>query len=110
MNNLLSDRINNLATSQTLAMAALARELKAQGIGNIVSGMIGGLPVTSVIVRSSANVNSGAKTKMSTIYHGIFLLLSFAFIPFLLNLIPKTALAAILIYTGYKLAKPSVFK
>jgi len=86
------------------------RELKAQGIGNIVSGMIGGLPVTSVIVRSSANVNSGAKTKMSTIYHGIFLLLSFAFIPFLLNLIPKTALAAILIYTGYKLAKPSVFK
>ena len=86
------------------------RELKAQGIGNIVSGMIGGLPVTSVIVRSSANVNSGAKTKMSTIYHGILLLLSFAFIPFLLNLIPKTALAAILIYTGYKLAKPSVFK
>lgn len=86
------------------------RELKAQGIGNIVSGMIGGLPVTSVIVRSSANVNSGAKTKMLTIYHGILLLLSFAFIPFLLNLIPKTALAAILIYTGYKLAKPSVFK
>lgn len=86
------------------------RELKAQGLGNIVSGLIGGLPVTSVIVRSSANVNSGAKTKMSTIYHGIFLLLSFAFIPFLLNLIPKTALAAILIYTGYKLAKPSLFK
>ena len=86
------------------------RELKAQGLGNIVSGLVGGLPVTSVIVRSSANVNAGAKTKMSTIYHGILLLLSFAFIPFLLNLIPKTALAAILIYTGYKLAKPSVFK
>jgi MFS superfamily sulfate permease-like transporter len=86
------------------------RELKAQGIGNIVSGLIGGLPVTSVIVRSSANVNSGAKTKMSTIYHGILLLLSVAFIPFLLNMIPKTALAAILIFTGYKLAKPSLFK
>ena len=66
------------------------RELKAQGLGNIVSGLVGGLPVTSVIVRSSANVNAGAKTKMSTIYHGILLLLSFAFIPFLLNLIPKT--------------------
>lgn len=86
------------------------RELKAQGIGNLVSGLIGGIPVTSVIVRSSANVNSGAKTKMSTIYHGIFLLLSVAFIPFLLNLIPKSALAAILIFTGYKLAKPSLFK
>ncbi len=86
------------------------RELKAQGLGNIISGLIGGLPVTSVIVRSSANVNAGAKTKMSTIYHGILLLLSFAFIPFLLNLIPKATLAAILIFTGYKLAKPSLFK
>ncbi|HNC39287.1 MAG TPA: solute carrier family 23 protein, partial [Chitinophagaceae bacterium] len=86
------------------------RELKAQGLGNIVSGMLGGLPVTSVIVRSSANVNAGAKTKMSTIYHGTLLLLSFAFIPFLLNMIPKAALAAILIFTGYKLAKPALFK
>lgn len=86
------------------------RELKAQGLGNIISGLIGGLPVTSVIVRSSANVNAGAKTKMSTIYHGILLLLSFAFIPFLLNLIPKATLAAILIFTGYKLAKLSLFK
>jgi MFS superfamily sulfate permease-like transporter len=86
------------------------RELKAQGLGNILSGLIGGLPVTSVIVRSSANVNAGAKTKMSTIYHGIFLLLSIAFIPAILNFIPKAALAAILIYTGYKLAKPSLFK
>ena len=85
------------------------RELKAQGIGNILSGMIGGLPVTSVIVRSSANVNSGAKTKMSTIYHGILLLLCVAFIPHLLNHIPKAALAAILIFTGYKLAKPALF-
>lgn len=86
------------------------RELKAQGLGNIVSGLIGGLPVTSVIVRSSANVNAGAKTKMSAIYHGALLLLCVAFIPVILNLIPKAALAAILIFTGYKLAKPSIFK
>jgi MFS superfamily sulfate permease-like transporter len=86
------------------------RELKAQGLGNLISGLIGGLPVTSVIVRSSANVNAGAKTKMSAIYHGILLLLSIAFIPVVLNLIPKAALAAILIFTGYKLAKPSLFK
>lgn len=86
------------------------RELKAQGLGNIISGLLGGLPVTSVIVRSSANVNAGAKTKLATIYHGIFLLLSFAFIPFILNMIPKASLAAILIFTGYKLAKPALFK
>lgn len=86
------------------------RELKAQGLGNIVSGLIGGLPVTSVIVRSSANVNAGAKTKMSTILHGLLLLLFVAFIPAILNLIPKTVLAAILIFTGYKLAKPTLFK
>jgi MFS superfamily sulfate permease-like transporter len=86
------------------------RELKAQGLGNLISGLIGGLPVTSVIVRSSANVNAGAKTKMSTIYHGILLLLCVSFIPVLLNKIPNAALAAILIYTGYKLAKPSLFK
>lgn len=86
------------------------RELKAQGIGNMISGLIGGLPITSVIVRSSANVNAGARSKMSAIYHGILLLLCVAFIPALLNLIPKAALAAVLIYTGYKLAKPSLFK
>ncbi|MEO6611530.1 MAG: SulP family inorganic anion transporter [Chitinophagaceae bacterium] len=86
------------------------RELKAQGLGNIISGLVGGLPVTSVIVRSSANVNAGAKTKLSTIYHGILLLLSFAFIPFVLNMIPKASLAAILIFTGYKLAKPALFR
>ena len=86
------------------------RELKAQGVGNLLSGLIGGLPLTSVIVRSSANVNAGAKTKMSAIYHGVFLLLSVAFIPGLLAYIPFSALAAILIYTGYKLAKPSLFK
>jgi MFS superfamily sulfate permease-like transporter len=87
-----------------------SRELKAQGLGNIISGLIGGLPVTSVIVRSSANVNAGAKTKMSAIYHGMLLLLCVAFIPVLLNKIPNAALAAILIYTGYKLAKPSLFR
>jgi MFS superfamily sulfate permease-like transporter len=86
------------------------RELKAQGIGNMISGLIGGLPITSVIVRSSANVNAGAKSKMSTVYHGLFLLLSVAFIPALLNHIPKAALAAVLIYTGYKLAKPALFR
>ncbi|MFN0083036.1 MAG: SulP family inorganic anion transporter [Ferruginibacter sp.] len=86
------------------------RELVAQGVGNIVSGMLGGLPLTSVIVRSSANVNSGAKTKMSTIFHGILILVCVAFLPGVLNLIPKAALAAILIFTGYKLAKISIFK
>ncbi|MGZ3845647.1 MAG: SulP family inorganic anion transporter [Flavisolibacter sp.] len=86
------------------------RELKAQGIGNMISGLLGGLPITSVIVRSSANVNAGARSKMSAIYHGILLLLCVALIPALLNLIPKAALAAVLIYTGYKLAKPSLFK
>lgn len=85
------------------------RELKAQGIGNIASGLLGGLPVTSVIVRSSANVNAGAKTKASTIIHGILLLVCAASIPTLLNLIPKAALAAILLFTGYKLCKPAFF-
>lgn len=86
------------------------RELKAQGVGNIVSGLFGGLPITSVIVRSSANVSAGARTKLSTILHGILLLASVLLIPALLNLIPKAALAAILIFTGYKLAKISIFK
>lgn len=86
------------------------RELKAQGIGNLLSGLIGGLPVTSVIVRSSANVNSGAQSKLSTIMHGTLLFLCVAFIPVVLNQIPLAALAAILIFTGYKLAKPSLFK
>lgn len=85
------------------------RELKAQGIGNMISGLVGGLPVTSVIVRSSANINAGARTKMSTIIHGILLLVCAASIPWLLNLIPKASLAAILIYTGYRLCRPSVF-
>lgn len=86
------------------------RELKAQGIGNLISGLIGGLPVTSVIVRTSANVNAGATNKLSAILHGLLILLSVAFIPHLLNFIPLSCLAAILIYTGFKLAKPSIFK
>lgn len=85
------------------------RELKAQGIGNMISGFLGGLPVTSVIVRSSANVNAGAKTKGAAIVHGVLLLVCAASIPFLLNLIPKASLAAILLFTGYKLCKPSSF-
>ena len=86
------------------------KELFAQGVGNSIAGLVGGLPVTSVIVRSSANVNSGAKSKLSTIIHGVLLLVSIILIPFLLNKIPLSALAAILLLTGYKLAKPAVFK
>ena len=86
------------------------KELFAQGVGNTVAGLIGGLPVTSVIVRSSANVNSGGKSKLSTIIHGTLLLVSIILIPGLLNKIPLSALAAILLLTGYKLAKPAVFK
>lgn len=86
------------------------RELKAQGIGNMFSGLIGGLPITQVIVRSSANINSGGKTKMSAIIHGIILLLSAIFIPRFLNYIPLAGLAAILILVGYKLSKVSLYK
>lgn len=86
------------------------RELVAQGVGNITSGMLGGLPMTSVIVRSSVNVNSGARTKMSAIFHGSWILLSVLFIPVLLNQIPLACLAAILLITGYKLARLGLFK
>lgn len=86
------------------------RELFAQGIGNTLSGLIGGLPITSVIVRSSANLHAGAKSKLSTIFHGILLLVCVIIIPRLLNLIPLASLAAILLLTGYKLCKLSVFK
>jgi len=85
------------------------RELLAQGIGNTVAGLIGGLPITSVIVRSSANLHAGAKSKLSTIFHGILLLTCVITIPRLLNLIPLSALAAILLLTGYKLCKLPVF-
>ncbi|BCA96760.1 membrane protein [Legionella antarctica] len=86
------------------------RELKAQGLGNIVAGLCGGLPITQVIVRSSANITFGAKTKLSAILHGIFLLISAATIAKFLNLIPLASLAAILIMIGYKLANPVMFK
>ncbi len=85
------------------------RELKAQGIGNIISGLIGGLPITQVIVRSSANIQSGNKTKASAVFHGILLLACVMAIPNILNLIPLASLAAILFVVGYKLAKPSLF-
>ncbi len=86
------------------------RELKAQGFGNLISGMIGGLPLTAVIVRTSANINSGGKTKLSAIIHGIFLLISVVFLASVLNKIPLAALAALLLVVGYKLAKVSLFK
>ncbi|MBT8286248.1 MAG: SulP family inorganic anion transporter, partial [Flavobacteriaceae bacterium] len=86
------------------------RELLAQGTGNMISGLIGGLPITQVIVRSSANIQSGAKTKLSAIIHGFFLLISVILIPRLLNMIPLSVLAAILFIVGYKLAKPALFK
>jgi len=86
------------------------RELLAQGVGNAVSGMVGGLPVTQVIVRSSANIQSGGVSKMSSILHGAFLLIAILSIPSLLNLIPLASLAAILLVVGYKLAKPANFK
>jgi MFS superfamily sulfate permease-like transporter len=85
-------------------------ELKAQGIGNMLSGLIGGLPMTSVIVRTTANINAGAKTKLSAMAHGIFLLLTVITIPGLLNKIPMACLAAILIMIGIRLASPKVFK
>ncbi len=86
------------------------RELKAQGLGNVLSGLIGGLPVTQVIVRSSANISFGGKTKMSTILHGFFLLISALTIASVLNMIPLASLAAVLLMVGYKLAKPALFK
>lgn len=85
-------------------------ELKAQGIGNLLSGLIGGLPMTAVIVRTSANVNAGGRTKVSAIVHGILLLLSVAFLAAILNKIPLACLAAVLLIVGYKLAKISLFK
>jgi MFS superfamily sulfate permease-like transporter len=81
------------------------RELKAQGIGNIVSGLLGGLPITQVIVRSSTNIQSGGVSKLSTITHGVLLLISVLLIPQVMNMIPLATLAAVLLVVGYKLAK-----
>lgn len=86
------------------------RELVAQGVGNMISGFIGGLPITSVIVRSSVNINAGNETKLSAILHGVFLFISIVLLAPILNLIPLASLAAILLLTGYKLAKVSLFK
>lgn len=87
-----------------------SRELRAQGIGNFVSGLIGGLPVTQVIVRSSANIQSGGKTRASALIHGFLILICAMLIPNVLNMIPLSSLAAILLVVGYKLAKPALFK
>jgi MFS superfamily sulfate permease-like transporter len=86
------------------------RELVAQGIGNIACGLLGAIPITAVVVRGSANVDAGARTKLSAFTHGLFLLLAVSFVPFLLNKIPYASLCAILIITGYNLAKPKLFR
>lgn len=91
-------------------LAPTNRELKAQGVGNIISGMLGGLPVTAVIVRSAANINAGGQTSLSCFTHGLLLLLSVVFLASFLNTIPLSCLSAILLHTGYKLAKPALFK
>ncbi len=91
-------------------VAPANRELRAQGIGNLLAGLIGGLPVTQVIVRSSTNIQSGGRTKASAIFHGIIMLGCVVTIPFVLNLIPLASLAAILFLVGYKLAKPALFR
>lgn len=86
------------------------QELFAQGLGNLTSGFLGGIPVTSVVVRTSANIYSGAQSWMSSFFHGILLLLSFFFFPEVLNLIPLSCLASILIVIGFKLCKPALFR
>lgn len=86
------------------------RELLAQGVGNVAVGLIGGLPMTSVIVRSSVNINAGVKTKLSAIFHGVLLMSCVMFVPTMLNEIPLSALAAILLMTGLKLASPKLLK
>ena len=91
-------------------VAPTNRELKAQGLGNIVSGLLGGLPITAVIVRSSTNVYNGGKTKVSSFLHGVWLLLAVLFFSSYLNYIPLSSLAAILLFVGYKLASPTLFK
>ena len=87
-----------------------SRELLAQGVGNVVAGLVGGIPTTSVIVRSSVNVNAGAETKRSSVFHGVLLLVSVVLLPTYLNMIPLAALAAILLVTGFKLASPALFR
>ncbi|MGJ3235032.1 SulP family inorganic anion transporter [Marivirga sp.] len=88
----------------------LNKEMKAQGVGNIIAGLIGGLPMTAVIVRGTVNINSGAKTKLSAFLHGILLILAILVIPTIINMIPYACLAAILLVTGYKLANIGLWK
>jgi carbonic anhydrase/SulP family sulfate permease len=87
-----------------------SRELIAQGLGNIVVGLLGGIPVTAVVVRGSVNINAGAQTKLSALFHGLLLLVSVVFLPTYLNMIPLSCLGAILLVTGVKLASPALFK
>ncbi|UOG76485.1 SulP family inorganic anion transporter [Hymenobacter tibetensis] len=86
------------------------RELMAQGAGNMISGLLGGLPMTAVIVRSSANINAGGQTKVSAFFHGLLLLISLLFLETILNKIPLSALAAVLLVVGYKLTKPALYQ
>jgi len=86
------------------------RELVAQGIGNMACGLLGAIPMTAVVVRGAANVDAGARTKLSAFTHGLFLLIAVLFIPFLLNKIPYASLSAILLITGYNLTKPGLFR
>lgn len=86
------------------------REMIAQGIGNMACGLLGAIPITSVVVRGAANADAGGRTKLAAFTHGLFLLIAVLFLPFLLNKIPYASLAAILLITGYNLAKPKLFK
>jgi carbonic anhydrase/SulP family sulfate permease len=86
------------------------RELLAQGVGNLTCGLVGGIPITAVIIRGSVNIQAGARTRLSAVFHGILLILCVALVPTVLNLIPLSALAAILIVTGFKLASPALFR
>ncbi len=91
-------------------IASTNQELKAQGTGNMVSGLLGGLPVTAVIVRSTANISSGGQTKVSAVFHGLLLAMSVIFFPGFLNMIPLSRWQQVLLLVGYKLSKPSIFK
>lgn len=102
------EAVENLDPKKRLS--STNQELIAQGIGNVFSSLVGGLPITSVVVRGSVNINAGSETKLSTIFHGIFLLVSLLFLSPLLNLIPLASLAVILLFTGYKLTKISLYK
>ena len=102
------DAVDKLDRKQRLSPPS--RELLAQGVGNVASGLLGGLPVTSVIIRGSVNINAGAESKLSAIFHGILLLVCVAVLPAYLNAIPLSCLAAILLLTGVKLASPQLFR